>query len=81
MAYVTVDVDLGDVYNDSSKGEKRDLVEWLIEDGYINQQNTPKLLTNESFNVACDKLASAYYRMSKEDEEIILNLSKKYGFY
>lgn len=81
MPYVSVRVDLDDVYSDLSESEKQELVEWLVEDGYTVTSSSTKTPTNPDFNIICDRLAKSYYRLSKEDEETIINLSKKYGYY
>jgi len=81
MPYISVNVDLDEVYDELSTGDKKDLVEWLSDDGFIDTTITPKNsgLTNDAFNEMCSKLANVYYRMSKEDEEIIINMVKKYS--
>jgi hypothetical protein len=81
MPYISVNVDLDEVYDELSTGDKKDLVEWLSDDGFIDTTITPENsgLTNDAFNEMCSKLANAYYRMSKEDEEIIINMVKKYS--
>lgn len=81
MAYVSVHVDLSDVYDDLDSSEKQELVEWLVEDGYTVISSSTKTPTNPDFDIICDRLAKSYYRLSKEDEETIINLSKKYGYY
>jgi hypothetical protein len=40
MPSIYVDVDLGDLYDDLSRFEKNDLVEYLREDGYISNSPT-----------------------------------------
>lgn len=82
MPYVSVDVDLDDVYSELSNSDKRELVEWLTDDGYIDEpvisQNS-RSLRNEEFNEACLKLADSYYRLTQEEEEIIMKIVKKYN--
>ena len=85
MAYVNINVDLWEIYGDLTKREKLELLEWLDEDGFTEIPiNTPPEkggLMNEEFSRVCGKLAKSYYRMSKEDEETIVRIMKKYEFY
>lgn len=81
MAYINIHVDLSDIYDDLTSSDKMELVEWLTCDGYIEPESleTSESLQNEEFNEACKKLASSYYRLSQEDEKIIIDLIKKYN--
>jgi hypothetical protein len=81
MPYINVHVDLDDIYDDLTSSDKRELVELLTDDGYIEPEpiETSESLQNEEFNEACKKLASSYYRLSQEDEKIITDLIKKYN--
>jgi hypothetical protein len=88
MPYVSIHVDLEDVYNDLSKSEKEMLVDWLEQDDIlptvddilptVNVSNYNGLMNHE-FTETCSKLAQSYYRMSKEDEETIVKIMKKYN--
>ena len=81
MAYVSVHVDLEDVYDELSKKEKEMLISWLEEDDILPTVNVSgyKGIMNEEFNDACSRLAQSYYRMSKEDEEMVVSIMKKYN--
>lgn len=84
MAYISINVDLGDVYDDLSRSEKITLMEYLEDDGIIEDQRlyneeTNNKLINEEFMDSCVKLGTCYYQMSKEDEEVVNNLVKKYS--
>ena len=82
MPYISVDVDLDDVYSELTSSDKRELVELLTDDGYIDEpvisQNSSSL-QNEEFNEACLKLANSYYQLTQEEEEIIMKIVKKYN--
>lgn len=81
MPYINVHVDIDDVYNDLSKTEKDMLVDWLEQDGVLPTVAVSGYngIMNQYFNDVCSKLAQSYYRMSKEDEETILKIMKKYS--
>lgn len=81
MAYINVNIDLEDIYDDLSKKEKEMLVDWLEQDGVLPTVAVSSYngIMNQDFNDVCSKLAQSYYRMSKEDEETILKIMKKYN--
>jgi hypothetical protein len=81
MPYVSIHVDLEDVYNDLSKSEKEMLVDWLGQDDILPTVNVSNYngLMNHEFTETCSKLAQSYYRVSKEDEETIVKIMKKYN--
>jgi hypothetical protein len=81
MPYVSIHVDLEDVYNDLSKSEKEMLVDWLEQDDILPTVNVSNYngLMNHEFTETCSKLAQSYYRVSKEDEETIVKIMKKYN--
>ena len=81
MAYINVHVDLEDVYDELSKKEKEMLVDWLEQDDVLPTVavSNYKGIMNEEFNDICSRLAQSYYRMSKEDEEMVVTIMKKYN--
>ena len=81
MPYISVQVDLEEVYGELSKWEKGMLVDWLEQDDILPTVKVSKYngLMNQEFNDVCSKLAQSYYRMSKEDEETICKIMKKYN--
>jgi hypothetical protein len=81
MPYVSIHVDLEDVYDDLSKSEKEMLVDWLEQDDILPTVNVSNYngLMNHEFTETCSKLAQSYYRVSKEDEETIVKIMKKYN--
>lgn len=85
MPYINVHVDIDDIYNDIysdlSKTEKDMLVDWLEQDGVLPTVAVSGYngIMDQDFNDVCSKLAQSYYRMSKEDEETILKIMKKYS--
>jgi hypothetical protein len=63
-----------------STSERKELIEALVEDGYIKRDSilTPdKKSTNPVFDDACIKLIGNSWRLSKEDEDRLMEISKK----
>jgi molybdopterin biosynthesis enzyme MoaB len=82
MPYVTVDVDLDDVYSELRDREKQLLVDWLKEDGYLINRDTEldKSCTalQDMFNENINKIKNSYYQLTNEEIELIEKLAKKY---
>jgi hypothetical protein len=78
---VDVDVDVDDFYDECSTGEKKQLVKYLAEDGFVpgyspevGQEN----LQDITYKKALDKLHFKRIYLTLEEEQFILNLSNKY---
>lgn len=82
MPYITVDVDLDDVYSELREREKQYLVDWLKEDGYLTKRDTeyeePTSALQELYEENLEKIRKAYLQISKEDFEAINRIAKKY---
>ena len=88
MSSVRVYVDLDDVYDEMDRRDKRDMAQWLHEDGILESHPNPEIRKvvrgdeesqgEKELRDSLTKLWTAYYRMSKEDEELIKQLSDKY---
>ena len=87
MPYINVDVDLDDIYDNMSRSDKRDMAEWLYDDGILGSHPNPdvrKLIRGdeESFDEKelrddLTKLWNGHYQLSREDEEIIKQIANK----
>jgi flagellar motor switch protein FliG len=76
MSYVSVDVDIDDVLWFMSSKEKQQLVDDLYVDGYIP---TPLVDRHtDDFSNACRKLMGQAWRLTREEEEFIINISKRF---
>jgi hypothetical protein len=75
-----VDIDVDDFLSACSDSEIRELVDALVEDGHIKPGTQAKSnkSNNEEFDDACSNLIGNSWRLSKEDEETILQISKKF---
>lgn len=82
MPYITVDVDLDDVYSELRDREKQYLVDWLKEDGFLTKRDTdydiPKSALEQLFDEDIKKIQNSYMTISKEDFELIRSIAKKY---
>lgn len=87
MSWVRIDVDLDEVYNEMSRTDKRDMAEWLHEDGILGSHPNPEIRKivrgdEESFDEKelrdnLTKLWNGHYQLSNEDEEIIKQIASK----
>jgi hypothetical protein len=79
MPLINIDIDLDDLLWELSSREKQELVDNLYGEGY-----TPSPLdktsnsTNSDFDDACQNLIGESWRLTKEEEEFIINLSKRF---
>jgi len=87
MTWISIDVDIDDVYNEMSSRDKDRMAEWLDKDGYLADYKLDGQLVVEDnklspleaeFTDKLIKLAPKFHFMSNEDTELIENLYKKY---
>lgn len=83
MSYITVDVDLDEVYSQMrDRDQLKELIEWLKEDGYLTKRDTeyeePMSVLQQLFEEDLVKIKRAYLQISKEDFETINRIAKKY---
>jgi hypothetical protein len=82
MSWITVDVDLDDVYSQMRDRDKDRIVEWLKEDGYLTQRDTEYEENThpmqDIFNESIDKIKNSYHLLSSEERELIESIAKKY---
>jgi hypothetical protein len=87
MSWVRIDVDLNEVYGEMSRTDKRDMAEWLHDDGILESHPNPEIRKvvrgdEESFDEKelrdnLTKLWNGHYQLSTEDEEIIKQIANK----
>ena len=82
MSYfsVSVDVDIDDILWSASNRDKQNLADRLYEDGFkaVKDQDTEYGNPETPFDEACLKLFSQGWRLSLEEEQYIINLSKRF---
>ena len=76
---INVDIDIEDMLWEMSKREKQQLADDLYDDGYIPKpfQDTAYRYTDD-FSDACKKLIGQAWRLTREEEEFIINISKRF---
>ena len=87
MSWISVQVDLDDVYDEMGIYEKEKMAEWLMEDGILENHSKAEIRrmfrsTEESFDEEqlrndLTKLWNGYYQLSNEDIETIKLLANK----
>jgi uncharacterized protein (UPF0305 family) len=87
MSYIRIDVSLDEVYDQMGLYEKRDMVEWLHEDGILDKHPNPeirKLVRGDEESQGEKELRDnllkiwdSYHRLSNEDEELIKKIANK----
>ena len=87
MGYVKIDVDLDEVYDGMGLYDKRDMAEWLHEDGILGSHPNPEIRKlvrgNEESPGEAElrdnlmKLWNGHYQLSNEDEDIIKKIANK----
>jgi hypothetical protein len=81
MNYVSVDVEvhLDDILWKMSSREKQELVDDLYDDGYTPTQIHDQIDKHtDDFSEACKKLIGEAWRLTREEEEFIINISKRF---
>ena len=74
-----VDIDVDDFLSACSDSERKELIEALVEDGYIKREsllNPDKQGAVNEFDNACAHMIGNSWRLSKEDEDKIIEISK-----
>lgn len=87
MSWISIDVDLDDIYNGMSSRDKRNMAEWLYEDGILESHPNSEIRKrvrgdNESpgeyvFRNDLTKLWDGHYQLTTEDQEIIKQIANK----
>lgn len=87
MSWISIDVDLDDIYNGMSSRDKRNMAEWLYEDGILESHPNSEIRKNvrgdnESpgeyeFRNDLTKLWNGHYQLTIEDQEIIKQIANK----
>lgn len=87
MVWISVDVDLDEVYNGLRKFDKQELAQLLFEDGILkdHENQSIRLLYNEKESFMeeqhkknLNNLWNKYYVMSGDDLKLIEEIAKKY---
>ena len=87
---INISVDLDEVYDQMDSWDKKEMVSFLRDDGYLTEEKTP-INEGVSIQIPLDatlgqiehlklvsKLGGLYFRISNEDIQIISDIIKKY---
>jgi hypothetical protein len=89
MGYVNINVDLDYIYDDLSSFDKRELAEWLENDGYCTLEREDFVDREEEFIIEnpnhfddewtdmCKKIFHSRLNISQEDENKLKEISNK----
>ena len=87
MPYISINVDLDEIYDEMTRYDKEEMAEWLLDDGILENHknlNIRKLVRGneesfdeEQFRNNLTKLWSNFYQLSSEDEESIKTIANK----
>jgi hypothetical protein len=86
MSWISIDVDLDDIWDGMDKNDKRAIAEWLYEDGILDTHPNPEIRklvrgNNESqgekdLRDNLTKIWNSYHRLTNE-EEIIKQITNR----
>lgn len=82
MTYISVDVDLDEIYDSMSKREKQEMLEVLFEDGFRpegfenigGESNTP---LQTIFEDNLHKIRNGYFQLEKEEFDLITKIANR----
>ena len=79
-----VDVDVYEIWDSCSISEKNELVDLMVEDGYVRRTNPiekqrQKTFIEEQHIKCCEILINSYISLSVEDIELIKQMANKYS--
>ena len=87
MSWISIDVDLDDIWDGMDKNDKRAITEWLYEDGILDTHPNPEIRklvrgNNESqgekdLRDNLTKIWNSYHRLTNEEEEIIKQITNR----
>ena len=80
MNSISIDVDIDDILWSMSDRDKQELVNDLYDDGIIASRDKRADYKNpkNEFDEACLKLFGESWRLTREEEEFIINISKRF---
>jgi len=77
MSFISIDIDIDDIISNMGSYDKQMMVDELYDDGYVAKKNTSERNSDDEWNEQVNKLFNNKWRLSKEDEETILKITKK----
>jgi hypothetical protein len=87
MSWISIDVDLDDIWDGMDKNDKRAIAEWLYEDGILDTHPNPEIRklvrgNNESqgekdLRDNLTKIWNSYHRLTNKEEEMIKQITNR----
>ncbi len=87
MSWISIDVDLDDIWDGMDKNDKRAIAEWLYEDGILDTHPNPEIRKLVRGNTESQgekdlrdnltKIWNSYHRLTNEEEEIIKQITNR----
>lgn len=87
MPYIRIDIDLDEIYDEMDRHDKREMAQWLFDDGILSVHPNPEIRRlvrdpEETYGEtelrnALNKLWDGYHRLSNEDELLIKQIADK----
>lgn len=82
MTYISVDIDLDEIYGSMSRREKQEMLEVLFEDGFRpkgfenigGESNTP---LQTIFEDNLQKIRNGYFQLEKEEFDLITKIANR----
>jgi hypothetical protein len=81
---VTIDIDINDFLDRCDSSEKEELIDALIEDGYIKKncrveyEDQSYSISESFYQQALDKLNGKWNMLTQEEEQIILKIANRF---
>lgn len=79
---IDVDVEVNDFLEDCDDSEIDEIVDWLQNNGHLRETSVDKITevcaTEAEYMEALDKLYTKWNMLSKEEEQFILNIAKRF---
>jgi hypothetical protein len=87
MAYIQVDIDVDDFYDDLSSRDKQELINLLKDDGYLESNRLVEAIDDVDYEfegspldhewyAMINKINKHRYQLTKEQEQLLINLAK-----
>lgn len=83
MPYIDIDIDVDDFLSACNSSEIKELIQALVDDGHlpesISEFKTNNVSISESeYEDALGKLHGKYHTLSREEEQAIIKISKRF---
>lgn len=88
MSTISVDIDIDDIIFGMSKWERKEFFKAMQDDGYISEsctitndgevESVSHIESKDEFDKALQKLFGNGWRLTREEEDYIINVSKRF---